>query len=122
MWKAGVDLSEWVRIGIEKYQRKDSGAMVQEIRVQEITMPPLDSTVQPGFSLQSANSLTQTASLLTKQAWLISSWQRTPQSLRISRHDILTAAMSGFSKTCRSYTRGYAATMTGSMRSGSYAL
>jgi len=53
MWKAGVDLSEWVRIGIEKYQRKDSGTMVQEIGVQENNSQPLDSTVP---TLEAINS------------------------------------------------------------------
>jgi len=40
MWKAGVSLSEWIAIGIEKYQRKESGGY----RVQEINSPPLDNT------------------------------------------------------------------------------
>ena len=44
MWKAGVSLSDWIMIGIEKYRRKGSGARGQEIGVQKTTRPPLDST------------------------------------------------------------------------------
>ena len=43
MWKAGVDLSEWVRIGIEKYSGQNGKSLDNTLPIQGLISQPLDS-------------------------------------------------------------------------------
>ena len=81
MWKAGVSLSEWVRIGIEKYQQEEAkGCSVQVVNspalgrlCQRRLLQPIIGQCTPCLWLnhsgpgKSSRSLLQPTSPLTKQ-------------------------------------------------------